>query len=113
MGIIPISLINLLQNARGIISFTSNCDLTAMANVDVRFADIKIRADASQIQRFLKSNRSLDYIRDMNPELYKRLVERTADFYRTGNSLAAVVQHLFGVHLNKGFQGRELAWAKR
>uniref|UniRef100_A0A915IHY9 3'-5' exonuclease domain-containing protein n=1 Tax=Romanomermis culicivorax TaxID=13658 RepID=A0A915IHY9_ROMCU len=49
----------------------------------------------------------------MNPELYKRLVERTADFYRTGNSLAAIVQHPFGVHLNKGFQGQGLAWAKR
>uniref|UniRef100_A0A915HSQ2 Uncharacterized protein n=1 Tax=Romanomermis culicivorax TaxID=13658 RepID=A0A915HSQ2_ROMCU len=104
MGIVPISLIKLLQNAQGIIGFASNCDLTALANIDVRFVDIKIRADTSQIQWFLKSNRSLHYIRDMNPELYKRLVERTADFYRTGNSLAAIVQHLFGVHLNKGFQ---------
>uniref|UniRef100_A0A915KW39 Uncharacterized protein n=1 Tax=Romanomermis culicivorax TaxID=13658 RepID=A0A915KW39_ROMCU len=72
MGIVPISLIKLLQNARGIIGFASNCDLTALANVDVWFADIKIRADTSQIQQFLKSNRSLDYIRDMNPDLYKR-----------------------------------------
>uniref|UniRef100_A0A915JEI4 Uncharacterized protein n=1 Tax=Romanomermis culicivorax TaxID=13658 RepID=A0A915JEI4_ROMCU len=90
MGIVPISLIKLLQNARGIIGFTSNCDLTALANIHVRFSDIKIRADTSQIQRFLKSNRSLDYVCDMNPDLYKRLVEGTADFYCTGNSLAAI-----------------------
>uniref|UniRef100_A0A915JT75 Uncharacterized protein n=1 Tax=Romanomermis culicivorax TaxID=13658 RepID=A0A915JT75_ROMCU len=32
MGIVPISLINLLKNAGGIIGFTANCDLTAMAN---------------------------------------------------------------------------------
>uniref|UniRef100_A0A915KF82 3'-5' exonuclease domain-containing protein n=1 Tax=Romanomermis culicivorax TaxID=13658 RepID=A0A915KF82_ROMCU len=113
MGIVPMSLINLLQNARGIIGFASNCDLTVMANIDIRFADIKIQADTSQIQRFLKSNRSLDYVRDMNPELYKRLVERTPNFYHTGNSLAAIVQRLFGVHLDKGFQGQGLAWAKR
>uniref|UniRef100_A0A915HZ01 3'-5' exonuclease domain-containing protein n=1 Tax=Romanomermis culicivorax TaxID=13658 RepID=A0A915HZ01_ROMCU len=113
MGIVPTSLINLLQNARGIVGFASNCDLTALANVDIWFADIKIRADTSQIQRFLKSNRSIDYVRERNPDLYQRLVEGTADFYRAGNSLAAVAQHFFGVHLNKGFQGRELAWAKR
>uniref|UniRef100_A0A915IEF3 3'-5' exonuclease domain-containing protein n=1 Tax=Romanomermis culicivorax TaxID=13658 RepID=A0A915IEF3_ROMCU len=104
MGIVPNSLIKLLQNARRIIRFTSNCDLTALANVDVQFADIKIGADTSQIQQFLKSNCSLDYVHDMNPELYKRLVEGTTDFYRTGNSLAAIVQLFFGIHLNKGFQ---------
>uniref|UniRef100_A0A915KHQ2 Uncharacterized protein n=1 Tax=Romanomermis culicivorax TaxID=13658 RepID=A0A915KHQ2_ROMCU len=113
MGIVPISLINLLKNARGIIGFTTNCDLTAMANVDIRFADIKIGADTNQIHLFLKSNRSLDYVREMNPDLYKCLTQRTTDFYHAGNSLAAIIHHLFGVHLEKGFQGQELAWAKR
>uniref|UniRef100_A0A915HZ44 Exonuclease domain-containing protein n=1 Tax=Romanomermis culicivorax TaxID=13658 RepID=A0A915HZ44_ROMCU len=59
------------------------------------------------------SANNIDYVRERNPDLYKRLVEGTADFYRAGNSLAAVAQHFFGVNLNKGFQGRELAWAKR
>uniref|UniRef100_A0A915I927 3'-5' exonuclease domain-containing protein n=1 Tax=Romanomermis culicivorax TaxID=13658 RepID=A0A915I927_ROMCU len=36
-----------------------------------------------------------------------------ADFCHAGNSLAAIIHHLFGVHLEKGFQGQELAWAKR
>uniref|UniRef100_A0A915JXB6 Uncharacterized protein n=1 Tax=Romanomermis culicivorax TaxID=13658 RepID=A0A915JXB6_ROMCU len=49
----------------------------------------------------------------MNPELYKCLTNRMADFYCPGNSLAAIVQHLFSVHLGKGFQGQGLAWAKR
>uniref|UniRef100_A0A915L5U6 Uncharacterized protein n=1 Tax=Romanomermis culicivorax TaxID=13658 RepID=A0A915L5U6_ROMCU len=44
----------------------------------------------------------------MNPELHKRLIDRTADFYRAGNSLAAIVQHLFGVHLDKGFQDSDV-----
>uniref|UniRef100_A0A915J7G1 3'-5' exonuclease domain-containing protein n=1 Tax=Romanomermis culicivorax TaxID=13658 RepID=A0A915J7G1_ROMCU len=32
MGVIPISLIDLLKSARGIVRFAANCDLTAMAN---------------------------------------------------------------------------------
>uniref|UniRef100_A0A915IA64 Uncharacterized protein n=1 Tax=Romanomermis culicivorax TaxID=13658 RepID=A0A915IA64_ROMCU len=39
MGVIPISLIDLLKSAREIIGFAANCVLTAMANVDIRFAD--------------------------------------------------------------------------
>uniref|UniRef100_A0A915LAW1 3'-5' exonuclease domain-containing protein n=1 Tax=Romanomermis culicivorax TaxID=13658 RepID=A0A915LAW1_ROMCU len=49
----------------------------------------------------------------MNPELYKRLTDRTTDFCRARNSLAAIIHHLFSVHLEKGFQGQGLAWAKR
>uniref|UniRef100_A0A915JX24 Uncharacterized protein n=1 Tax=Romanomermis culicivorax TaxID=13658 RepID=A0A915JX24_ROMCU len=56
------------------------------------------------IHLFLESNRSLDYICEMNPELYNRLTDRTADFCCAGNSLASIIHHLFSVHLEKGFQ---------
>uniref|UniRef100_A0A915HPN6 3'-5' exonuclease domain-containing protein n=1 Tax=Romanomermis culicivorax TaxID=13658 RepID=A0A915HPN6_ROMCU len=49
----------------------------------------------------------------MKPDLYKHLIDRTFDFCHAGNSLAAIVYHLFGVHLEKGFQGQGLAWDKR
>uniref|UniRef100_A0A915KCG9 Uncharacterized protein n=1 Tax=Romanomermis culicivorax TaxID=13658 RepID=A0A915KCG9_ROMCU len=39
MGVIPISLIELLKGAHGIIGFAVSCDLTAMTNVDSRFTD--------------------------------------------------------------------------
>uniref|UniRef100_A0A915L9E4 Uncharacterized protein n=1 Tax=Romanomermis culicivorax TaxID=13658 RepID=A0A915L9E4_ROMCU len=54
MGVVPISLIELLKGTRGIIRFAASCNLTAMTNVDIRFADVKIRADTNQIHLFLK-----------------------------------------------------------
>uniref|UniRef100_A0A915HSF3 3'-5' exonuclease domain-containing protein n=1 Tax=Romanomermis culicivorax TaxID=13658 RepID=A0A915HSF3_ROMCU len=112
MGVIPISLIELLKGARGIIRFAVSCDLTTMINVDIRFTDVKIWADTNQIHLFLKSNRSMDYVHEMKTDLYKHLIDRTFHFCHTGNSLAAIVYHLFGIHLEKGFQGQGLAWAK-
>uniref|UniRef100_A0A915KNH9 Uncharacterized protein n=1 Tax=Romanomermis culicivorax TaxID=13658 RepID=A0A915KNH9_ROMCU len=113
MGVVPISLIELLKGAHGIIRFAASCDLTAMTNVDIRFTDVKIRADTNQIHLFLKSNRSMDYVREMKPDLYKHVINRTFNFCHAGNSSAAIVHHLFGVHLEKGFQGQGLAWVKR
>uniref|UniRef100_A0A915K5V9 Uncharacterized protein n=1 Tax=Romanomermis culicivorax TaxID=13658 RepID=A0A915K5V9_ROMCU len=84
-----------------------------MANVNIRFADVKIWANTNQIHLFLKSNRSIDHVRKMKPDLYKSLIDRTADFCQARNSLVAIIHHLFGVHLEKGFQGEGLAWAKR
>uniref|UniRef100_A0A915IP68 Uncharacterized protein n=1 Tax=Romanomermis culicivorax TaxID=13658 RepID=A0A915IP68_ROMCU len=70
-------------------------------------------ADGHTIHLFLKSNHSLDYIREMNPDLYKRLTDKTADLCHTRNSLAVTIHHLFGIHLEKGFQGQGLACPKR
>uniref|UniRef100_A0A915L4F5 3'-5' exonuclease domain-containing protein n=1 Tax=Romanomermis culicivorax TaxID=13658 RepID=A0A915L4F5_ROMCU len=55
----------------------------------------------------------MDYVPEMKPDLYKHLIDKMFDFCHAGNSLAATVYYLFGVHLKKGFQGQGLAWAKR
>uniref|UniRef100_A0A915IZC0 Uncharacterized protein n=1 Tax=Romanomermis culicivorax TaxID=13658 RepID=A0A915IZC0_ROMCU len=39
MGVVPISLRELLKGARGIVGFAVSCDLTAMTNVNIRFTD--------------------------------------------------------------------------